>query len=120
MTTQQSQELKEKGYTIIRNQVSKEWLDVLSSERITGSLTTTNYNVIIANTGNIILGAISAQDFTLNNVGQLTLPTALDLSGTVSLTNTANPLLPSDPANGNLRLEADIQGTQIQLNDNLS
>ena len=32
MTTQQSQELKEKGYTIIRNQVSKEWLDVLSSE----------------------------------------------------------------------------------------
>ena len=85
-------------------------------ERITGSLTTTNYNVIIANTGNIILGAISAQDFTLNNVGQLTLPTALDLSGTVSLSNTANPLLPSDSANGNLRLEADIQGTQIQLN----
>jgi ectoine hydroxylase-related dioxygenase (phytanoyl-CoA dioxygenase family) len=32
MTTQQSQELKEQGYTIIRNQVSKEWLDILSKE----------------------------------------------------------------------------------------
>jgi ectoine hydroxylase-related dioxygenase (phytanoyl-CoA dioxygenase family) len=32
MTTQQSLELKEQGYTIIPNQVSKEWLDVLSNE----------------------------------------------------------------------------------------
>ena len=32
MTTQQSQELKEQGYTIIRNQVNKKWLDILSNE----------------------------------------------------------------------------------------
>ncbi len=32
MTIQQSIELKEQGYTIIRNQVSKEWLGILSNE----------------------------------------------------------------------------------------
>jgi ectoine hydroxylase-related dioxygenase (phytanoyl-CoA dioxygenase family) len=32
MTTQQSQELKEQGYTIVRNQINKEWLNVLSNE----------------------------------------------------------------------------------------
>ena len=32
MTIQQSIELKEQGYTIIPNQVNKEWLDVLSNE----------------------------------------------------------------------------------------
>jgi len=32
MIPQQSQELKEKGYTIIRNQINEEWLDVLSNE----------------------------------------------------------------------------------------
>lgn len=32
MTTQQSQELKDKGYTIIRNQIDEKWLDILSKE----------------------------------------------------------------------------------------
>jgi ectoine hydroxylase-related dioxygenase (phytanoyl-CoA dioxygenase family) len=32
MTKEQSQELKEQGYTIIRNQVDKKWLDILSDE----------------------------------------------------------------------------------------
>jgi ectoine hydroxylase-related dioxygenase (phytanoyl-CoA dioxygenase family) len=32
MTKEQSLELKEQGYTIIRNQVDKKWLDVLSNE----------------------------------------------------------------------------------------
>lgn len=32
MTLQQSKELKEKGFTIINNQVSQEWLDILSNE----------------------------------------------------------------------------------------
>jgi ectoine hydroxylase-related dioxygenase (phytanoyl-CoA dioxygenase family) len=32
MTTFQSIELKEQGYTIVRNQVNKEWLDILSNE----------------------------------------------------------------------------------------
>jgi len=32
MTKKQSQELKEQGYTIIRNQIDEKWLDLLSSE----------------------------------------------------------------------------------------
>jgi ectoine hydroxylase-related dioxygenase (phytanoyl-CoA dioxygenase family) len=32
MTKEQSQELKEQGYTIIRNQIDKKWLDILSNE----------------------------------------------------------------------------------------
>jgi ectoine hydroxylase-related dioxygenase (phytanoyl-CoA dioxygenase family) len=32
MTKEQSQELREQGYTIIRNQIDKKWLDILSNE----------------------------------------------------------------------------------------
>ena len=32
MTKEQSQELKKQGYTIIRNQIDKKWLDILSNE----------------------------------------------------------------------------------------
>ena len=32
MTKEQSKELKEQGYTIIRNQIDEKWLDLLSNE----------------------------------------------------------------------------------------
>ena len=75
-------------------------------------------NVIIANIGNLVLGTITAQDFSLNNAGQLTVPTALNLSGAININNAVNPFAVTDSTNGNLRLEADLQGGQIQLSGN--
>ena len=85
-------------------------------ERISGNLSgTASSNFLIQNTGNLILGAISAQDLTLNNVGQLTIPTAVNLAGAAVLNTQANPLTPVDTNSGNLNLQADLKAAQIQL-----